>query len=481
MRLKTDLFKHQKRAVEKLAKIKVGALYMEMGTGKTRTALELIKTRLENCRVNHIIWLCPCSVKESLKRDIKKHSTGDLSMFTICGIETLSSSIRANSILLKLVLRKNCYLIVDESNLVKNHRAKRTENIMRLAEHCKYKLILNGTPISRNEKDLFSQWYILDWRILGYQGFWSFAANHLEYDKDIPGKITRCLNTDYLVRKILPYTYQVKKDVCLDLPQKTYDTKYYYLTDEQNKNYRYVADELMFLVDEMEPHTIYRLFTGLQNVICGFKLKITKDLKFIKEPMFENPLDNPRIQMLLDILKIYEKTIIFCKYTKEVKDITVVLNKKYGEGSAVSFYGELNQKERQKNLELFKNKAQFFVANKTCAGYGLNLQFCSYIIYYSNDWDYATRAQSEDRIHRIGQSKTVHIVDICAAYTLDERILNCLLRKENLVDSFKKRIEIQKDDNFKYIHNFIYKRNYNGNRYIKQINNLDKSDLMEVL
>ena len=47
---------------------------MEMGTGKTRVALELINIRLQKDRIDHVIWLCPCSVKENLKRDIIKHT-----------------------------------------------------------------------------------------------------------------------------------------------------------------------------------------------------------------------------------------------------------------------------------------------------------------------------------------------------------------------------------------------------------------------
>jgi len=462
MQFLTNLFDHQKKAVEKLSKIKVGAAYMEMGTGKTRTTLELIKIRLDKDKVDHILWLCPCSVKENLKRDVIKHiGEFDSDLITICGIETLSSSIKTNFELLDLVQKKRCYLIVDESNLVKNPKAKRTENITRLADHCKYKLILNGTPISRNEADLYSQWYLLDWRILGYKSYWSFAANHLEYDERVPGKIRRTLNTDYLVKKIAPYTYQVKKEECLDLPLKTYKKVYYELTNEQDEHYQHIADELMFDVDEFKPETVYRLFTGLQNVISGFKVTTGKHLE--KKPFFKNPLDNPRIQTLLDIVdRLEEKAIIFCKYTYEIETITELLNQKYGEGSAVPFYGELNQKNRQKNLDLFSKDTQFLVANKVCAGYGLNLQFCSYVIYYSNDWDYATRSQSEDRVHRIGQSNNVHYVDICAAYTLDERILKCLERKENLVDSFKEEIEEQKDNKELFAERFIYYKDYKG-------------------
>ncbi len=465
MTLRTELLPHQVAAVEKLQHIKVGALYMEMGTGKTRTALELAALRYNAGKVNHILWLCPCSVKESLRREILKHADS-INYITICGIETLSSSIRENVRLLKLVQSKRVFLIVDESNLVKNHMALRTKNIIRISEHCKYKLILNGTPISKCEKDLYSQWYILDWRILGYKSFWGFAANHLEYDDRIKGRIVNALNIDYLVRKIAPYTYQIKKSECLDLPSKTYGTKYYYLTDEQAGHYCQVADELLFQLDELKPHTIYRLFSGLQSVISGFRADAGKE-HMERETFFKNPLDNPRMEVLFDLLgKTDEKVIVFCRYTQEIHDIVSLVNKRYGGETAVAFYGELNQKKRQESISAFENGSRIFVANKTCAGYGLNLQFCNYVIYYNNDWDYATRAQSEDRVYRIGQKHNVHIIDICAANTLDERILKCLWRKESLIDSFKAEIEQQKDKK-EFAKLFIYRKNRRGRKKIK--------------
>ena len=477
MNLITNLLDHQIKAVEKLRRIKIGALLMEQGTGKTRAALELINIRLSKCKINHVIWLCPCSVKENLKRDIAKHTDSQCNgLITIMGIETLSSSIKANVELLKLVETHNCYLIVDESNLVKNHLAKRTQNIIRLAEKCAYKIILNGTPITRNESDLYAQWYVLDWRILGYKSFWSFSANHLEYDD--AGRIRKCLNTDYLVEKIAPYSYQVKKSECLDLPEKTYETEYYSLTHEQIEHYDKVADDLMFELDELEPNTIYRLFTGLQNVISGFRVDTSKN-NLEKTIFFNKPRENPRIETLLNILNNIsdEKVIIFCKYTQEIEDITKILNEDYGEGLAVKFNGKLNQKKRQENLDNFIGDSRFLIANKQCGAYGLNLQFCSYVIYYSNDWDYGTRSQSEDRVHRIGQNRNVHIIDICAAYTLDERIIDCLDRKEKLVDCFKYELERTKDK--QDLISWITKKDYNGRKYSKKIKALDKSDLKE--
>lgn len=449
--LNTSLLPHQEQAVKKLLRLRIGALYMEMGTGKTRTALELAYQRFQKGKIERVLWLCPCSVKKTISNEIIKHVSGDMSIFQICGIETLSSSIKTNVNLRKFVEDFKTMLIVDESTLIKNHKAKRSKNIMALAEKCPYRLILNGTPVSQTEADLFSQWLVLDWRILGYQSFWSFSANHIEYDEKIPGKIKRCLNIGHLTDKIAPYTFQILKKECLNLPGKTYKTVYYEMRLSQKIHYDEVAHQLLMDLNELEPHTIYRLFSGLQSVISGFEVwEDINTFRLVREPFFKEPEENPRIEKLLDIIsRISGKIVIYCKYTQEIQDITRLLNEIYGEGAAVPFYGGISQKKRQENIEKFEKEASFFVANKSCAGYGLNLQFCNYLIFYNNDWSYATRAQAEDRVHRIGQENNVHIIDICAENTLDERILSCLSRKESMVDSFKSNLASKNMDDLK--------------------------------
>ena len=179
-----------------------------------------------------------------------------------------------------------------------------------------------------------------------------------------------------------------------------------------------------------------------QAIISGLYVSGMNSRHFRTEPMFKEPEDNPRIRKLLEIIDDIEpdeKVLIFAKYSHEIEAITKVL------GNALPFYGKLNRGQRNANLKVFRGDTRFLVANKTCAGYGLNLQFCRYVIYYSNDWDWATRSQSEDRVHRIGQDRDVRIIDICASGTLDRKILRCLSRKERLEDQIKREIRNSND------------------------------------
>lgn len=449
MNILTELYSHQQAAVDKLSKIKVGALYMEQGTGKTRTTLELIRRRFLRGKIDFVLWLCPCSVKQNLKDDIIFHCSEVPQNFFIGGIESLSSSDKLFLKLLKLVESRKVYLIVDESNLVKNPKAIRTERIIKLSERCTYKLILNGTPVSRTESDMFAQWYILDWRILGYKSFWGFAHNHLEYKKIVlpngrevvTDQISRVLNIDYLTEKIAPYTYQILKSECLDLPKKHYIRREFYRTPEQRKIYDAVKNEYLIAVEEIKPETIYKLFTALQHVVSGQRVLTPPDKPMQTEPLFKNFHDNPRIIKLFEVIENdigEDKCIIFAKYQNELDTISELLQE-HGKKFRM-FTGKVPLKQRQENISAFRGDVQFLLANKSCGAYGLNLQFCHNIIYYSNDFDLATRLQSEDRVHRIGQSHEVYIYDIFTTDTIDEFIIDCLSRKENMIQAFKREI-----------------------------------------
>ena len=451
MNLTTSLLPHQEEAYNKLKSIRVGALFMEQGVGKTRTALELARKRLIAGRADVVLWLCPCSVKKNLKDDLMFHCGGYPEEVIVRGIESLSSSDRLYLQLIRLVETHKVFLIVDESTLTKNPHAIRTERIIHLSEKCPFRLILNGTPISRNEADLFAQFYILDWRILGYKSFWSFAANHLEYKTvKLPNgremvdhsRIDRVLNIDYLTEKIAPYTYQVKKADCLVLPDKIYRGESFYMTDVQEAEYADVEARYLEAVDEIKAETIYKLFSACQHVASGRHVLSGPDEKMRTAPMFENPMDNPRITALLDVIEDLEgeKAIVFCKYQHEVNDILSILP------DAVEFTGHISQKKRQENREVFRTSKQFLVANKSCGAFGLNLQFCHNVIFYNNDFNLATRLQAEDRVHRLGQTSMVRIWDVECRNSIDTFIMDCLIRKENMAEAFKRLIKEEQEE-----------------------------------
>lgn len=111
------------------------------------------------------------------------------------------------------------------------------------------------------------------------------------------------------------------------------------------------------------------------------------------------------------------------------------LGETFGYDQVVTYYGETRPKEREKAILAFQaGKARFFVGNPQTAGHGLTLTASSHHIYYSNNFSFEMRAQSEDRSHRIGQKKSVTYIDLYTPKTVDEKILKALRVKRDLAD-----------------------------------------------
>lgn len=437
---------------------RIGALFMEMGTGKTRTAIEMICRRQE--RISNVVWFCPVSLKETIRHEILKHTdtspeqihafaqkTNERNVppvfWQIVGIESMSAS-RRIILTVNALVNEGSMVIVDESSYIKGHRSARTNWITRIAERARYRLILTGTPLSQGVVDLFSQMRFLSPKILGYRSFYSFANNHLEYSDKYPGLIVRSHNTAYLAAKIKPYVYQVTKAECLDLPSKLYHPLYFSMTSAQRAAYETAKEEILLQIDDdkFDSFTIFRLFTALQQIACGF-WNHTDGLTGKEE------FSHYRIDTLLEAIHqipAEEKVIIWAKYQQDIEEIGKALATEYGEDCAALFYGAIGEKHRPAQVERFRNGSRFFLATQSCGGHGLTLNESHHVIFYNNAFKYSERLQAEDRCHRIGQTKPVTYIDIICSNSIDERIDKALAIKGNIVESFKAEIERVKNN-----------------------------------
>jgi SNF2 family DNA or RNA helicase len=128
------------------------------------------------------------------------------------------------------------------------------------------------------------------------------------------------------------------------------------------------------------------------------------------------------------------KAIIWANYQKDMTQILDNINKEYGPGSVVDYYGLTPQEDRQDNIRKFQSdpKCRFLVGTPSTGGYGITLTAANTVIYYSNGYDLEKRLQSEDRAHRIVQKKTVTYVDLICEDTVDEKIVKALRDKINI-------------------------------------------------
>lgn len=464
-RTTTELLPHQRAAVAKLLPSRVGALFMDMGTGKSRTVLEL--ACLRQAKWDSLIWCCPVSAKETIHQELLKHTSlcasevyvfGDRTtartlprdrVVYIVGVESLSSSARVTAAL-DVLLTERGFVVADESTYIKGHHAIRSQRLTNLAARARYRLILTGTPMTQGAVDLYAQMRFLSPRILGYGSFWSFAANHLEYEV-LPtgrrtGRIVRAHNEEVLAAKMQPYVYQVRKEECLSLPDKLYETRWCALTREQQRLYAQAKNEWLTLdLEDWDGKAIYRLFTALQTIVCGWWQRT--DPWTGAHALLTAP--HQRLALLLDAVRDTprgEKIILWAKYRRAAAEIVDALTREYGDGSVAQFHGGRSERARGAELARWRSpegagSARFLVATQSAGSHALTLTEASHVIFYADSFKFAERLQAEDRCHRIGQGRQPVYVTLCASSTIDTRIQAALGRKENLLHTFQAQID----------------------------------------
>ena len=146
---------NQIQAFNKFSKLKVGALFMKMGTGKTRVAIELVDYN----KCDLLIYVAPFSTLKNIEEEFIKWNLK--TEYILIGYETISSSDKKYLDLLSKIENKKCFIIADESIFIKNEESKRYNRLINIRNKCEYALILNGTPLTKNEFDLYNQMQFL--------------------------------------------------------------------------------------------------------------------------------------------------------------------------------------------------------------------------------------------------------------------------------------------------------------------------------
>lgn len=388
---------NQEKAFEKLSKLKVGAIFSETGTGKTKVALDLMASKAH--KVDYLLWICPCSIKHEIESEKGKwHPELE---FDVVGVESLGQSDRIYLQTMKKMEHKKCFIVVDESLKIKNIKAKRTRRVIKLGQMAEYKLILNGTPLSRNVLDLYTQMNFLSPKILD-MSYLEYKNNYCEYyvRGRLKGLVKAQYNIEHLVSKIEPYI--VDSDLDIE-PKKEYHDYHYFL--ENHEAYEETKEKYLEQYEELMDFDFYAMITELQKIYCRDK---KEDLEWLIE-------------------KIKEPVIVFVRFLESIPD------------GALRIDGSV--KDRKGVIEQFKKNGGALYITYGCGSYGLNLQFCHNIIFAEHCFDYAQRIQAEARIYRMGQTEDVHYYNLWCDTGLESLIQDSLDKKERLLGEVKKEIE----------------------------------------
>jgi len=327
-------------------------------------------------------------------------------------------------------------LILDEADAIKTPGAKRTKRIIAWGRRAAIRRTMTGTPIGNAAFDIYAQYRFLDqdyWKRRGFRTFAEFRFHFGIYERRERNdgrtfdQFLGYQRLDELQDYVASISTRVQKDDVLDLPAKVYEKRFTTMTVDQRRRYDLLREEFIYELQQEEvdiPLALTRLLR-LQQILSGFWINAEGEAEIIPKP--------PRVETLLEAINEVagRKTIIWARFTSDIDIIVAELTK--AGISSVRYDGQTSTEDRATAIEEFqRGDAQCFVANPDAAGTGLTLHAASFVIYYSNNFKLTKRLQSEDRAHRIGQTKSVTYIDIVCEDSVDERIVETLRRRRDI-------------------------------------------------
>lgn len=391
------LLNNQAKAIAKLRPLKVGVLFKRPGTGKSRTAIELVRCAPN---INYVLWLAPFKsvnpvIKGSGIIDEVEKWGGFKCETEYIGIESLSSSDRLYLRLLEKLDRTNAFIICDESLKIKNHNAKRTKRIIKLGEKAEFKLILNGTPISRNLLDIWPQMQFLSPMILKMEQaeFENTFCEWMKISKQIGRSthtkkfITKYHNIDYLYSLIRPYVYEA--DLQLDVTQQHIDV-YYDIEPDVIKEYNALKE--LYLDNEklqfLNNNIFLEMTMKMQHLYSCAEAKFDACERIINEWGADN-------------------VIIYCKFV----DSRLACTYRFPGVTVLSIQSD---------------------------SLSLNLQSKHVTIEFDKTWDYGVVDQYHHRTYRVGQTKTCYYYYLNGNVKLEALIKSNNEKKQGQLEYFKR-------------------------------------------
>jgi non-specific serine/threonine protein kinase len=326
------------------------------------------------------------------------------------------------------------YIILDESQQIKNHNSKIFKALSQLK--AKNKLSLSGTPIENSLADLWSQMEFINPELLGtYKFFKENFQNPIEKGNDEAKKQQlRTLTAPYILRR-------TKSAVAKDLPPLTEQIFYSEMLPEQKKLYEKAKSQARnYLLDketkQQENYHFLVFATLIKLRQLAIHPNLVKDGKPSNSGKFEDILEQLNV-----IKKGGHKVLIFSQFVAHLD-----IFKSYFKNQNWNFVlltGKMKLAERHKSVQEFEeNEAtQFFLISLKAGGTGLNLTAADYVFITDPWWNPAIENQAIARAHRIGQTKNVIATKFITKDTIEEKILQLQQKKQQLAD------DIISDDN----------------------------------
>lgn len=456
---------HQKRAYHFAMGRRGTMLAMDMGTGKSRTAISL----LDGWASSLAVVLCPRKVVAVWPNQFAIHSDRGWSVITPPPNATVAKraayvafqadvqrrlgsplAIAVNydaawrPIMAELLKGFKAFtLILDESHRIKAPGGRASRYAAQLAERCDHVLALTGTPMPHSPMDLYGQFRAVDPALYG-ENFSRFRAKYAVMGGFEGRQVVGYQNTEDLVARFARASFVVKKDEAgLDLPKVVHVERKFDLTPITLKAYTTIDQDFVLGVGDgtvTAANALVKLLR-LQQVTSGY----VKD-----DDGEEHQIGTDKIDLLRDVLEdlpAKEPIVIFARFKHDLALIRELvqsprqkgekggggLGRRYGEVSGAvqdghADYGLNEHSQMRDDLDVVALQIQ-------SGGVGIDLTRSAYAIYYSLDFNLGSFDQSLARLDRPGQKRSVTYVHLVAEGTKDEVVYKALSERRDVVEA----------------------------------------------
>ena len=438
--LKVSLYDYQREGALFAARAGRCLIGDEMGLGKTIQAIGAAEIMARLFGVERVLIVCPTSLKHQWQREIERFTgrtagvVGGLRprrqaqyaepghFFKITNYDTVHADLDV------IDGWSPDLVILDEAQRIKNWATRVARSVKKLT--APYAIVLTGTPLENRLEELISIVQFVDLYRLGP----TFRMLHDHQILDEVGKVVGYRELDKIGQTLAPILLRRQKEQVLDqLPGRIDNNVFVPMTDQQRAIHEESREAVARIVLKWRRYGFLteadkrRLMVHLQimRMVCDSTYLVDGDTEF------GNKADEATTLLAELLERPNTKVVVFSSWLK-MHELLIKRLKARGIGHAF-FHGSLSGKQRRDLVDDFREKPECKVFLATDAGgVGLNLQHANVVFNMDLPWNPAVLEQRIGRVHRLGQTQPVRVVNFVAKGTIEEGMLGLLQFKKSL-------------------------------------------------
>lgn len=423
--LALPLLDYQREAVEFALSQRMAYLGLDMGLGKTACAIAIAVAVSATKPGRPVLAVVPPSLRTNWVREFHKFApTATVSLISgkkphalpnvdviVCGDSTLEAWA-------PVLVGGVSAIIVDEAHRTKNKEARRTKAIKSIAGSLpphSVRVLMSGTPAPNGRAtELVTVFDILDqWKVVGGKGeFYRYFAPPAKNGYGREHIEERFTELGERIRST--FMYRRLRDEVLSLPNKGRSTVALDCGGHHATRYKKAEQDIYSFFRE-ENRSTSGLDKAQALVLLNTLRKLSGEAKI------------PALIALIKEMFEDDKSGIFvvAEHSAVIDALQVAFL-----GKCVTIRGGMSDNDKTEAVDAFNSgRIPLLIGQITASGVGLTLHGDGRnhrVVFAQIPWTPAELRQAEDRLHRIGQTKDVHVT-VClsaieGAWTIDERL-----------------------------------------------------------